>query len=84
MPDTRPRDFSMRLIVALLLLTLWPAISGCGPEVPREELGKVVFDVPKIGDCRKKFQMPPAKPAPGQEADHEDEEQEQEADNEKP
>ena len=33
-------------------------LSGCGPSVPDEELGRVVFEVPEIPEGYEPYQLP--------------------------
>jgi hypothetical protein len=43
-----------RLIVLLLLVLF----GGCGPELSKQELGVVVFEVPKVAGTDKPYAMP--------------------------
>ncbi len=54
-------------IVAGLLLGV--AVAGCGPSVPKSDLGTIVYEVPTIAGADAPFpfpELPP--PAPGSEA----------------
>lgn len=42
------------LPVAVLLL-----LSGCGPQVAQEDLGKIVYEVPKMPGSDKPYPLPP-------------------------
>ena len=63
----------MRALLGLLfavVLTL-TGLSGCGPAVPEEELGEVVFEVPELPGADEPFPYPDADepPEPGSAAE---------------
>jgi hypothetical protein len=35
-------------LIVILLAGAIPTVSGCGPSVSREELGEVIFELPKV------------------------------------
>jgi hypothetical protein len=46
----------MRYPLGLLLILV--ALSGCGPQLSKEELGSVVFEVPKLAGSDEPYKMP--------------------------
>jgi hypothetical protein len=40
------------------LVILLVSLGGCGPELSKEDLGTVVFEVPKIAGAEEPYQMP--------------------------
>lgn len=50
----------MRKLLAPILVGLLAAIgiSGCGPAVPEEELGTLVFEVPKVPGAEEPYELP--------------------------
>ncbi len=51
----------MRQLVpgVVVILLLAAALPGCGPAVPRDELGTVVYEIPKVEGADKPYQLPP-------------------------
>lgn len=49
-----------RLMVLLILASL----AGCGTEVSKDDLGTVVFEVPKVAGADKPYEMPQLKTTP--------------------
>jgi len=49
-----------------MLVAMVGATLGCGPEVPREQLGHVVFEVPVVPGAEKPYplEMPPEQAPP--------------------
>ena len=47
-----------RLGGVILVLVAATLIPGCGPKLSKEELGKVVFEVPKVPGSETPFPMP--------------------------
>ena len=37
-------------------------LGGCGPSVPEDDLGEVVFDVPEVSGAEEPYQLPEVKP----------------------
>lgn len=60
-------------VIALAVLGL---TTGCGPEIPEEELGKVEFDMPDLPDAEERFALPPEVIAAKEAYDEEREEEE--------
>lgn len=62
----------MRLfwICASLSLLIAAALPGCGPAVSRDELGTVVFDVPKVEGAEEPYQLPPEAGPPVNDSKH--------------
>jgi hypothetical protein len=48
---------SSRLTFGLIGLVLLFA-PGCGPEVPKEDLGKMIYEVPKVPGAEKTVELP--------------------------
>jgi hypothetical protein len=42
------------LLTSLMLLCL----AGCGPKLSKQDLGTVVFEVPKVAGAQKPYQLP--------------------------
>jgi hypothetical protein len=56
----------MRRGVGLILCTLTLIVTnGCDSRVPKQELGTVVFEVPRVPGSDKPFEMPELEQAPG-------------------
>jgi hypothetical protein len=53
-----------RVLSLILLAFSITAVLGCGPKVAREELGHVVFEVPKVPGSDKPFEMPQLQESP--------------------
>jgi hypothetical protein len=52
----------MRTFLGAVLGAILVLLSGCGPSVPDEELGTIVYEVPKI-EAEEPYQLPDI-PAP--------------------
>jgi len=50
------------LLLAVLLVV--PLAVGCGPAIPSEELGDVVFEVPKVPGAEEPYPLPESKAPP--------------------
>lgn len=50
-------------MVAGLLLGI--ATTGCGPAVPRSELGTIVYEVPTVAGAEEPYRLPDLAPPPG-------------------
>jgi hypothetical protein len=48
----------MRCRLRFFMLFPLLSLAGCGPELSRQDLGTVLFDVPKIAGTDKPYQMP--------------------------
>jgi hypothetical protein len=54
----------MKIRFSAILAATLTAISGCGPQVSQEELGTVMFDVPKFDPIEQPYHMPKLDAAP--------------------
>ena len=54
----------MRNLLCLLILILLVLVGGCGPELSKQELGTVVFEIPKISGSEGPYPMPQLQPPP--------------------
>lgn len=53
----------MRWLIGLLIgLSAMLVLSGCERRIPKEELGKVIFEVPQVPGSEKPFIMPELEP----------------------
>ena len=54
-----------RFLAPLLgLLAILLSFAGCESKIPKQDLGKVVFEVPQVPGSEKPFPMPELDPAP--------------------
>ena len=54
----------MRLSLGFILAGLLAVTaSGCGPKLSEEELGTVIFEVPKVPGTEEPYELPEAAPA---------------------
>ena len=60
-----PNRISPILFIALLI-----GMGGCGPAVPDEELGRVVFEVPPIPEGYEPYELPDLTVSPGEPPSH--------------
>jgi hypothetical protein len=51
----------MRSCATLLCALLW-IIVGCGPGVPEDELGNVVFEIPEVPGSEVPYELPEIEP----------------------
>ena len=48
----------MRFCLLMMSLVVCVLTSGCGPQVSREELGQVEFEVPVVPNASQTYQLP--------------------------
>jgi hypothetical protein len=54
-----------RIPPTVLIIALLVGVGGCGPAVPDEELGRVVFEVPPIPEGYEPYELPDLTASPG-------------------
>ncbi len=57
----------MRVLLSIVLGIVLLGLSGCGPSVSREQLGEILFEVPKVPGSDEPYPLPDI-PAPDNEA----------------
>jgi hypothetical protein len=62
---TRSANFAKTLVsYRLLPVAVLLVVPGCGPQVAREDLGKIVYEVPKVPGSDKPYPLPPLESSP--------------------
>jgi hypothetical protein len=65
------RGLSLRAAILRLsgCATLLAILGGCGPELSKSDLGKVLPELPKVADADKPYPMPQLGPRPSEKPD---------------
>jgi len=48
----------LRLFTRFFVLWMLIAAAGCGPAIPKEHLGKPLFEIPKVPGVEQPYQLP--------------------------